>query len=347
MKDESLTKAERVRAVDGLRQLKRQLAAEVPRKTVADRLLLATWNIREFDSEKYGPRCPESFSYIAEIIDHFDLVAVQEVRDDLAALKRVQNILGGWWKYLVTDVTLGASGNKERLAFLFDTRKVVFDGLAGELVLPARAGAPALQFARTPFLCGFKAGWSQFQICTVHIYYGKGVPLDERRVQEIGDLAQTLAGIAGGGERKVKSAVGKRAKATPVPAQNLIVLGDFNIFNRQDKTFEKLTEAGFVIPEELDGSNLERDKHYDQIAYLAGSDLVTTGKAGVFDWQASVFGKDQAAKYADLLAKSGKRPAVAPSKYNDWRTYQMSDHLLLWAEFDIDFSDRYLASVAA
>ena len=33
--------------------------------------------------------------------------------------------------------------------------------------------------------------------------------------------------------------------------------------------------------------------------------------------------------------------------YNQWRTYQMSDHLPLWAEFRIDFSDEYLTEIAA
>ena len=53
-------------------------------------LLLATWNIRDFDSNKFGfgPRLEESFYYIAEIISCFDLVAVQEVNRDLSALEK-------------------------------------------------------------------------------------------------------------------------------------------------------------------------------------------------------------------------------------------------------------------
>jgi hypothetical protein len=59
-------------------------------------LLLATWNIRDFDSNKfgYGPRLPETFFYLAEIISAFDLVAVQEVNRDLRALQTVMRILG-------------------------------------------------------------------------------------------------------------------------------------------------------------------------------------------------------------------------------------------------------------
>src|SRR5690606_35390159 len=190
----------------GLLRLRQQFRDEgVPRKNSDDTLLLATWNIREFDSAKYGPRCAECFHYIAEIVAHFDLVAVQEVRDDMAALMRLLQLLGPWWHYLVTDVTLGTSGNGERLAFLYDSRKVEFDGLAGELVLPGTATDPVLQFARTPFICGFKAGWSRFSLCTVHIYYGDDTAVDPRRVAEIRELAQTLAAVAEGTRRKVRS----------------------------------------------------------------------------------------------------------------------------------------------
>jgi len=71
-----------------------------------------------------------------EIIDRFDLVALQKVRDDLRALDRLRDRLGHHWSYLVSDVTEGHAGNRERLAYLYDTRKVRFLGMAGELVLP-------------------------------------------------------------------------------------------------------------------------------------------------------------------------------------------------------------------
>ena len=56
------------------------LDQEVPPKVVDRNLLLATWNIREFDTRNHGVRGDESMSYIAEIVSRFDLVAVQEVR---------------------------------------------------------------------------------------------------------------------------------------------------------------------------------------------------------------------------------------------------------------------------
>jgi Endonuclease/Exonuclease/phosphatase family len=342
------------RTAAGLLKLRAQLEREVPRRSIADTLLLATWNLREFDSEKYGYRTSESLHYIAEIVSHFDLVAIQEVREDLSALDTVQEMLGGWWKYVVTDVTEGTGGNGERMAFLYDGRKVTFGGLAGEIVLPQpKNKAPVLQFARTPFLCGFRAGWVKFNLCTVHIYYGKAVKNDPRRVQEIRDLAEFLA-------RKVRPAEqlqparpqGEATRIRNTSAENLILLGDFNIFARGDETFTALIDAGFDIPaalREMPGSNLGQSKHFDQIAFLVRPDkFEATQRAGVFNYSQSVFGDGDEALYAEAMGEpyAAKPDAAKKTRYyKDWRTFQISDHLLLWCELRIDFSNAYLERV--
>ena len=97
---------------------------------------IATWNLREFDSPSYGYRSEEAKSYIAEILSHFDLIALQEIRRDLDALDDVRRLLGPAWDYIATDVTEGWSGNDERMAFLFNRYRIGFLGVAGELTLP-------------------------------------------------------------------------------------------------------------------------------------------------------------------------------------------------------------------
>ena len=124
------------RAEQGMKRLQEQLNSEIPRRTLDETLILATWNIREFDSPAYGDRLPEALDYIAEIVSRFDLVAIQEVRERLDALDQVLARLGPWWKYVCTDVTGGKAGNGERMAFLFDGRKVRFAGISGEVVIP-------------------------------------------------------------------------------------------------------------------------------------------------------------------------------------------------------------------
>jgi endonuclease/exonuclease/phosphatase family metal-dependent hydrolase len=343
----------RRRTAEGLLRLRDQfLADKVPNRTVSDTLLLATWNIREFDSSKYGERSPESLYYIAEILSHFDLIAIQEVREDLKALDEVQAILGGWWKYLVTDVTYGAGGNGERMAFMYDSRKVTFGGLAGEVVLPDSKQERVLQFARTPFICGFKAGWTKFNLCTVHIYYGTADKDDPRRIQEIRNLAQLLARKGRGGDLDQPARPdGKVTAVRNVSAENLILLGDFNIFGREDQTMKALTDAGFIVPEEiqpLEGSNLKQDRHYDQMAFLVEPRRFgTTGRAGVFNFYQSIYGEDQEVVYEADMGPKYQAAKNRSRYYKDWRTYQMSDHLLLWVELKIDFGREYLDELKA
>ena len=108
----------------------------VPPSDSSRYIRIATWNLREFDSPSYGQRSQEAKAYIAEIISHFDLIALQEIRRDLTALNDVKNLLGGNWDYIATDVTEGTPGNYERMAFLFNRDKVWFRHVAGELTLP-------------------------------------------------------------------------------------------------------------------------------------------------------------------------------------------------------------------
>jgi hypothetical protein len=80
-----------------------------------------------------GERTQEDFYYIAEIISRFDVVAVQEICDDLRPLKNVMRLLGSDYEYILTDITEGRGGNDERLGFIYDKAKVWFQGVAGEL----------------------------------------------------------------------------------------------------------------------------------------------------------------------------------------------------------------------
>lgn len=335
------------RIIERLLALRAQLRAEIPVRTQNATLLLATWNIREFESPKYGERVPESYYYIAEIISHFDLVAVQEVYRDLEGLYQVQRILGNDWKFLFTDETMGSAGNKERLAFLYDSRKVTFAGLASEIVLPPSASKtgdgekeapPARQLARTPFSVGFKSGWTNFVLTTVHIYYGDDRADDPTRVQEIQSIAAFLA---------------KQSEDSSAWSHNSILLGDFNIYTPNDPTMAALLKNGFSIPAELQNlpSNASQDKTYDQIAFRIRKDrFETTGKAGVFNFYKTVFREEDEQVFAPYMgeAYTSKKTDVPRTEkektayYRQWRTFQMSDHFPMWVELRIDFSDAYL-----
>lgn len=334
------------RTLERILLLRQQLDQEIPQKTTEKNLLLATWNIREFDSPAYGDRLSEAFYYIAEIVARFDLIAIQEVRQDLKALNRLMSILGGNWSVIFTDVTEGTAGNGERMAFIYDKRKVHFGGLMGELVLPPisikneqgkRETIPPSQIVRTPLMCGFKVGWTDFILTTVHILYGENKANNPKRVEEIRQVAQFLK---------------RRSENAYEWSRNLILLGDFNIYSSSDDTMKAMTDAGFIVPPELQSlpSNAIQNKFYDQIAFKVRPEKFgTTGKAGVFNFFNTVFKLEDETIYVEemgaaYLQTASGEPRKNPSLYYKtyWRTFQMSDHLPMWVELKVDYSEDYL-----
>jgi hypothetical protein len=347
-------------------------------------LLLATWNIRDFDSNKfrYGPRLPESFYYIAEIISCFDLVAVQEVNRDLSALNKVMEILGREWDFIATDTTEGAGGNSERMAFVYNTEKVWFRKIAGEIVLPqgqlvvarkkvtipqedAPQGIPAeaksaavkhglkevqQQFARTPFLVAFQSGWFRFSLCTVHIYYGSDTgPQLEQRIEEIRRLVKFFA------DRQDKETKRERDKFGNV--ENYILLGDFNVVSPKHETMKALKRNGFTVPAAIDGEAVRAagQHFYDQIAVRITDPRFRVLGGGMVDLYADVFRdtKEDQKLYNEFLPKSDPeknaafRVTTRDALYRKWRTWQMSDHSPLWIEVATDFSEDYLKQLTA
>ncbi len=293
--------------------LRDALDAAVPAKVVDRNLLVGTWNLRAFgdlteqwsSSPRDSPkRDLASLRCIAEILRRFDVVAVQEVRGNLKSLRHTLRVLGPDWGVILTDVTRGDQGNGERLAFLFDSRRVKPSGLACELVLPEQDGEPVRQFARTPYAVSFSAGAETFVLVTLHVRYGTG-PQD--RVDELDAVAHWLADWA------------RREKQW---GHNLLALGDFNIDRAGDPLFEAFTSTGLAPPPELDAVprtifSTGGGKFYDQVAWFTGDSGVPaismryTGTAGGFDFV----------------------PHVMRDLTRSELSWRLSDHYPLWAEF--------------
>jgi hypothetical protein len=134
-----------VHIADELSDLRAALDKEIPAKIFDANLLIATWNIRAFGDLtlkwKAAPtdnpkRDLHALRCIAEIVSRFDVIALQEARANLKALRHMIKLLGPNWGLILTDITKGDKGNGERMVFLFDTRKVQLSGLACELVVP-------------------------------------------------------------------------------------------------------------------------------------------------------------------------------------------------------------------
>ncbi|MFW2346728.1 MAG: endonuclease/exonuclease/phosphatase family protein [Brevundimonas mediterranea] len=368
--------AGKARCAERLIAIRNSLSALRKRKSDSS-VLLATWNIRDFDSNKFGfgPRLPETFYYLAEMVSAFDIVALQEVNRDLSALKTLMNILGRDWDYIVTDATEGSGGNEERMAFVFNTDKVFFRKIAGEVVLPdgqlvvspktAKKGEIVAegvaedvkqQFARTPFLVAFQAGWFRFSLCTVHIYYGSesGAQL-VRRIGEIERLVEFFAKRQDKEEAAAIKATGRQDVTEEV--ENYILLGDFNVVSPEHKTMAALKSNGFSVPAAIDGKTVRKDgaHFYDQIAVRAKDPRFKVVGGGMVDMFQDVFrdtAEDRALYSAHMPKKDPEKDPKYAAKsedalYRKWRTWQMSDHSPLWVEIQTDFADDYLGRLVA
>ena len=332
-------KEESSRIADRLLSLRSQLDRDIPSKTATDTLLLATWNIRKFGDNRQA----ESVHYIAEIVSRFDLIAVQEISRDMEGLERLMSLLGPNWSYIVTDSTEGTAGGGERMAFIFDKNKVAFKNMAGEIVLAEKAKKDEdmvpkdLQFARTPFCVAFQAGWFRFNIATVHIYFGEApeTKIEKRRLEEI---------------KKAVAFLAKRAKDEEL---SYILLGDFNIPNCKTDYMSALQSNKFFVPDAIKEhpSNLDKSKHYDQIAFNVKLEPTMeifdkkNQKAGAFDFSESVYRPEDIDIYRKFFPESTltKTDKAIMSYYlTKYRTFEMSDHLPLWVELKIDFSNQYL-----
>lgn len=305
-----------------LAELDAALDAAIPARQVDRNLLIATWNVRAFGglTDRWVARQGDSpardltgLRAIGQIVSRFDVIALQEVRGDLRALRHLLDWLnreGDHWGLLLTDVTRGSAGNDERMAFLFDTRRVKPSGLACELVVPPdrddiEPGAFGRQFARTPYACAFLGAGHTFILVTLHVVYGRA---PEDRVGELTAIARWIADWA---------------SSANAYHHNLIALGDFNIDRIDDPLYRAFTSTGLTVPAALHevprtifGSS--KDRHYDQIAWFsdpAGGvpqlTLVPTAAAGSFD-------------FTGLVHRNLSKQQMS------WR---VSDHLPLWVEF--------------
>ncbi len=311
--------------VEDIVRLRRRLdATEVPPRQTDHNFILGTWNIRSLggyhDQWSENPGSPKrnlrGLALIAEVIQRFDVVAIQEVKRETSALRLLtERFLGPHWSVMMSDVTAGAKGNTERSAYLYDTRRVSPSGLAGEIVLPPTPdGDPQEQFDRTPYLVGFNAGGERFALLTAHIRYGDDL---SDRVPELRNLATYTA-----------DEIRDRSRFANAEEANLIVLGDFNTDRDEDNDlFEVFLEKGLWVPEELRNLKTtygQEAKHYDQIGWFRDDmTLLPTGRAGVVDFAGAVFQE------------------LTPFQM----TFRVSDHFPLWCEFSTDRSQEALAGV--
>ncbi len=351
-----LSDEDKQRTISNLIRLKTGITQHIPSKKVDKNLLLGSWNIKNFGRLK--DRTAESVYYIAEIINAFDIVAIQEINSNINQFKQVLRLLGSHWKHTLSDVTEGSSGNDERFGFIYDSRRVTHSGLSGEIVIPPEfiENSPIIrQLKRTPSFTGFESGWKKFSIISVHLHPGDdnndpGEPTDQEiRDEEVRLLMKILE------EKLATSAYEDR---------NMIILGDTNLYEDDGDIVNRLMQQGFLESEGLAGkfTNTSLNQIYDRIFlnvenyFKIATDENGQENGGVFNLFEYVYidTPDEIALYHELMLEHKDDPSTLTdaSKFKTyfnryWKRNQISDHLPVWIEIETDSSSAFLTSKAS
>jgi len=278
---------------------------EVPLRCIDENILIATWNIKKFGEKKED----RAIRYMADIIERFDIIAIQEVMYNLDGLKRLRDYLPGNYKFLVSEKT----GNNERFAFLYDSRTIENTGFVSNLTYPVSGDThEGYQLHRIPYAASFRAGRFDFIIVSVHIYFGSNSLGEKHRQVEINNIVDYI--------HKMSGAEGSRAFD-----RDIFLVGDFNIEKYADKFFEALTSKKFTMPEDMNQlkTNLKQTATYDKIAWVPRKSFKFRGNVGVVNFAEKIY-KEKSLEQLNNI---------------------MSDHLPLWAEFQICSLEQELDAI--
>lgn len=316
-------------------------------------LLLASWNIANLGEQKRGA---PAAAVIAHILKRFDLIAVQEVKDNFRDFTNIVALMGSKYDFVMSDT----AGNNERLAYIFNTKKILPSNLFGEIALRPReypkhtvqahyrqGGVDKVQtfrnlrytpFDRNPFIGSFTTGNFEIVMANVHLYFGAFQNSTSeanrkkyaRRVLEIYALADWANDRSKGGNAWNKA---------------VVLLGDMNVPNMENNeaTLKALQKFGWKSVRFFDGtqtattdsltrvggSNLGNDRTYDQIAFAPNSLQSQVVSHGVFDYDQAVF----KSKWSQLAGNLSHKKAV--TAFNRYLKFYISDHRPVWVELSL------------
>jgi endonuclease/exonuclease/phosphatase family metal-dependent hydrolase len=280
-------------------------------------VLIASWNIANLGVHR---RRDSDFRVIAEILSWFEIVAIQEIADNLEDFLAIATELPAHFAWIFND----RAGNDERSAYFYDTRRVKLSPKIGEVVivdndcryitLPGVAQR-FTGFNRNPYLAGFEIEGEALLLANCHLLYGPQ-----------GSAAERKASI----ERRQLEAYAiarwcdLRRKDKHRWTRNILALGDFNlpVARAGDPIYDALTRRGLSLPphETRIPTNVSASADYDQIAVTPGLKSRVLDM-GVFDFDGVIF--------SDLYDPG------APGYWRRCAKYYVSDHRPLWMQLEL------------
>lgn len=290
----------------------------IPKVGKPGHVLIATWNIANLGVHH---RRASDIKVITEILSWFEIVAIQEIADNLDDFNLIMEELPDHFGHIFND----RAGNDERSAYIFDTRRVSLEPKVGELVIVDSdrkhikldgINTKFRGFNRNPYLVGFKIEETNLLLANCHLLYGKTSTSAEKK--------QSL-------ERRQLEAYAisrwcdLRRKDDHHWTKNIIALGDFNIplAESGDAIFDALVKRGLRVPpheSKIPHTNVSNSADYDQIAVTPGLKRKIKEK-GVFDFDGALF--------SSIYDKA---------RSSRWRTcakYYISDHRPLWIQLEL------------
>ena len=305
-------KVDAPKEIDTLRKYRDSADINIPKSTKKN-LLIATWNIANFGDQN---RQKEHLQIIAEIISWFDIVAIQETKENSQHLQTVAALLGKTYQFIFSD----EGGNNERMAFIYKPAKATVLQEVAELAIPPQdyknIKLPGIKtkfqgFDRSPYMVSFKVKQFVFSLLNVHLFFGDDTAAEsiDRRCLEAFCVARWA---------------NLRSQSKYAFTTNVISLGDFNLpkTDVDNRVYTALVSKGLQLPEHSTKvySNINNDMAYDQIAFLPGmkSKIISSG---VFSYDNVIF--------ADMYDPKKKE------QFKGYLKYYISDHRPMWMELEV------------
>lgn len=222
------------------------LDVAVPPKLLDRNLVIASWRWpmvlrigEEWISdgfERYTrDRC--AIHLLAAIVRRFDVLAIQGIGADALAVHEVMKLLGPHWAHMMTGLSRETT-YRERTAIVFDVRKVLPHGLAGQIVLPGegKKGSSkgeflSKQFFRPPFFASFRCLDTAFTLVNQHLVFSEG----DETVAEMRELGSWVGEVSSGAYWE----------------RNLIVVGQLQLIRTGSSIYKAFVEAGLHLPPDL------------------------------------------------------------------------------------------------